>query len=126
MLKAGKRLKIVLTFLLCLGFSFLLQSSASASPQGGTLSAGQAVISQNGGTTTIQELTNSAIINWNSFNIGAGQLVQFLQPEALSAILNRVIGVDPSVIFGTLKSNGIIFLINPNGILFGQGSEIDT
>ena len=113
-------------FLFFLWISFFSYQYAWGSPQGGTISAGQAVISQSGGTTTIQELTNSAIINWNSFNIGAGQLVQFLQPGALSAILNRVIGGNPSLIFGTLKSNGIIFLINPNGILFGQGSEIDT
>ena len=113
-------------FLLFLWISFFSYQYAWGSPQGGTVSAGQAVISQSGGTTMIQELTNSAIINWNSFNIGAGQLVQFLQPGALSAILNRVIGGNPSLIFGTLKSNGIIFLINPNGILFGQGSEIDT
>ena len=104
-------------------FSF---SSVYASPEGGSVEAGQAAINQSGGTTTIQQLTNNVIINWNSFNIGAGQIVQFLQPSALSAALNRVVGADPSAILGELKSNGMVFLINPNGILFGQGAQIDT
>ncbi len=117
-----------LFFFMFLFFSLFIFSFSSvyASPQGWSAAAGQAVINQSGGTTTIQQLTNNVIINWNSFNIGAGQLVQFLQPSALSAALNRVVGADPSVILGELKSNGMVFLINPNGILFGQGAQIDT
>ena len=113
-------------FLFFLYISPFLSHYSWGSPQGGSAAAGQAVINQSGGTTTIQQLTNNVIINWNSFNIGAGQLVQFLQPSALSAALNRVIGGDPSLILGALKSNGRVFLINPNGILFGAGAEIDT
>ena len=117
-----------LFFFMFLFFSLFIFSFSSvyASPEGGSVEAGQAVINQSGGATTIQQLTNNVIINWNSFNIGAGQLVQFLQPGALSAALNRVVGADPSVILGELKSNGMVFLINPNGILFGQGAQIDT
>ena len=41
-------------------------------------------------------------------------------------MLNRVRGQDPSVILGTLSSNGRVFLINPNGILFGRDSRVDV
>ncbi|MDP2761147.1 MAG: YDG domain-containing protein, partial [Sideroxyarcus sp.] len=87
--------------------------------------AGQAGFSTQGSTLSI---TNSpgAIINWQGFSIGASETTRFIQQSAASSVLNRVIGPDPSVIFGTLTSNGRVFLINPSGILFGQGAHIDV
>lgn len=68
----------------------------------------------------------TGIINWSSFSIGNGQLVQFLQPDVHSAVLNRVIGQDPSQILGQLQANGQVVLVNPNGILFGPGSSVNA
>ncbi len=71
-----------------------------------------------------------SIIEWQKFSIGAGEATRFFQPDAASTVLNRVIGsgsaIDPSVILGTLWSNGRVFLVNPSGITFGAGSVIDT
>src|ERR1700722_8819780 len=97
-----------------------------AAPTGSTVVTGTATIQQAGTTTTITQATNQAIINWNSFGIGANELVKFIQPSQLSVILNRVTGIDPSVILGSLQANGRIFLVNPNGIVFGQGSQVDV
>ena len=82
-------------------------------------------MSQAGG---ILNITNShnAIINWGSFSIGVNELTRFIQPSALSPVLNRVIGQDPSAILGALQSNGRVFLINPNGIVFGSGAQINV
>jgi filamentous hemagglutinin family protein len=82
-------------------------------------------MSQAGG---ILNITNShnAIINWGSFSIGVNELTRFIQPSALSAVLNRVVGSDPSAILGSLQSNGRVFLINPNGIMFGSGAQINV
>ncbi|CAN0152359.1 unnamed protein product, partial [Phaeothamnion confervicola] len=74
----------------------------------------------------ILQSSPQAIINWNSFNIGARETVRFLQPSNVSAVLNRVTGGDPSVILGMLQANGRVFLVNPNGILFGPGSVVDV
>lgn len=76
----------------------------------------------------ILEITNSAgtIINWQEFSINLGEITRFLQPDSSSAILNRVIGTDPSQILGTLQSNGRVFLINPNGIVFGADAVVDV
>ncbi|MEX0744165.1 MAG: filamentous hemagglutinin N-terminal domain-containing protein, partial [Phycisphaeraceae bacterium] len=73
-------------------------------------------------------ITNSpgAIINWQGFSIGADETARFIQQGAASSVLNRVIGPDPSAILGTLTSNGRVFLINPSGILFGQGARVDV
>ena len=96
-----------------------------ANPAGASVVAGTASISQNGSTLNIVN-SNGTIINWQSFSIGAGETTNFLQPSALSAVLNRVIGSDLSTIYGTLHSNGKVFLINPNGILIGSSGIINT
>jgi filamentous hemagglutinin family protein len=70
--------------------------------------------------------SNGAIINWQQFNIGAGETTRFIQPTASSAVLNRVLAADPSLLYGTLASNGKVFLVNPAGILVGAGARIDT
>ena len=67
-----------------------------------------------------------AAINWRSFSIGAAEHVNFQQPSASAATLNRVVGTDPSIILGRLTANGQVFLVNRNGILFGQGSKVDV
>ena len=94
--------------LLALTTPVLAQSTA---PTGGQVIFGQAGIAQTGNQTTITQNSTLAIINWQSFSIGANQGVQFVQPGASSIALNRVIGADPSVIMGTLTSNGQVFLI---------------
>ncbi|HEX2828326.1 MAG TPA: filamentous hemagglutinin N-terminal domain-containing protein [Burkholderiales bacterium] len=70
--------------------------------------------------------TPGAIINWQGFSINAGQLTQFLQQNAASTVLNRVVGGNISQIQGQLSSNGRVFLINPAGIVIGAGAMIDT
>ena len=103
-----------------------LLSPATAEPQGGQVRAGSATIQQTLGTTTIQQLTDKAIIDWKKFNIAPNELVKFVQPSEMAVILNRVTGKDPSVILGKLQANGQLFLVNPNGILFGAGSQVDV
>jgi filamentous hemagglutinin family protein len=75
----------------------------------------------------IQTYSPQTIINWGSFSIQVGELTRFMQPSALSAVLNRVgVGASPSAILGALESNGRVFLINPNGIVFGAGAQINV
>ena len=101
---------------------------AFANPQGGQVAAGQATIQGQGTkTVTVTEWSQNAIINWNTFNISAGELTQFNQPNSSSITLNRVTGnLGPSQIYGTITANGRIFLVNPDGILFGLGSRVDA
>jgi filamentous hemagglutinin family protein len=104
----------------------LLPSLAAALPTDGHVVAGQATIQNVSPTTlSVTQISDKAILNWNSFSIAANEAVRFHQPSMHSIALNRVIGVDPSVILGQLQANGRIFLINPNGILFGTGAQIN-
>lgn len=97
-----------------------------ASPTGGQVTTGSATINQSGSVTTINQSSNKASINWNSFNIAPNETVNFVQPSASSVTLNRVIGTSRSLIEGAMNANGQVFLINPNGVLFANGSQINV
>lgn len=99
--------------------------AAHANPVGPQVVSGQAGFSTQGNTLTVTN-TPGAIINWQSFSINQGETTRFLQQNANSAVLNRITGQDPSQILGALQSNGRVFLVNPNGILFGQGAQVDV
>ena len=112
-----------LSFAICLGFSGL----TLAAPQGGTVVAGQATITQPTPTSqVINQTTSKAIIDWQSFSIASGEKVRFNQPSTTSVTLNRVTGYDPSSILGEMSSNGKIFLVNPYGVVFGAGARVDV
>ncbi len=98
----------------------------TALPTGGNVVAGQATIQQAGAAMTIRQATDQAILNWQSFSIGASASVNFTQPGASSVVLNRVLGSDPSAIYGSLTANGQVFLVNPSGVLFGPGARVDV
>lgn len=105
----------------------LVSGGAHANPTGGNVVAGGATINDRGnGTLDINQSTGKAIINWKDFSIGANETVNFRQPGSNSITLNRVVGNDPSAIFGRLNANGTVMLVNPNGVLFGKGARIDV
>ncbi len=98
---------------------------AWANPTGAQVVNGTALLNPQGSTLTVTSTPN-AIINWQSFSINPGETTRFLQQSNASAVLNRVVGIDPSQLLGQLTSNGQVFLINPNGILVGPGARIDA
>ena len=93
-------------------------------PQGGSVNTGSVTIGTNGAQMTINQTTDKASIDWQSFNIGSGASVNITQPNTSSVLLNRVVGNDPSQILGKLSANGQVILINPNGIVFGKDGSI--
>ena len=101
-------------------------SLALAGPTGGTVVAGQANITGAPGSTVINQGSQNAVINWANFNINKGESVQFVQPNSNAVALNRVLGNDGTTILGKLSANGKVFIVNPNGILFGQGASVNT
>src|SRR5258705_5352382 len=82
----------------------------SAEPKGGCVVGGSATIQSPGnGNVTVNQTSSRAIINWNTFNIGAGETTTFVQPGSSSVVLNRVTGgLGPSEIYGTLSANGTV------------------
>ena len=111
------------------GLCFLLFLNGTplwANPNGGVVASGGAAIANAGTTTTINQSTASAIINWQQFSIASNEATKFFVPTASSVTLNRVLGGNPSAIYGSLSSNGKLILVNPSGIVVGPGGRIDT
>ncbi|MFM9889677.1 MAG: YDG domain-containing protein [Rickettsiales bacterium] len=100
--------------------------TANANPQGGVVSAGQASISSAGSTLSVHQQTDRAVIDWQGFDISAGERTEFQQPSAASIALNRVHSAQASVINGTLQANGNLLIVNQNGVLFGQHAVVDV
>ena len=104
----------------------LAGTSVFANPDGASVVSGSATFAHPNGSTLHITNTPGTIINWQQFGIAQGELTRFIQQGANSAVLNRVVGQDASAILGSLQSNGQVFLINPNGMVFGQNAVIDT
>ncbi len=102
----------------------LVNPLSFALPTGGQVGAGQGSIAQSGNTLTVQQSSQNLIVNWQGFSIGSGESVNFLQPGPGAVALNRVLGSNPSQIYGHLTANGQIFLVNPNGVLFGPSAQV--
>ena len=103
-------------------------SVALAGPTGGVaVQGGISIGTMNNNELVITQALQKGIINWTDFSIDAGELVRFAQNAGNDSItLNRVLGSQVSNIQGALQANGNIFLINPNGIVFGAGSQVDV
>ncbi|MFM0504737.1 beta strand repeat-containing protein [Paraburkholderia caffeinilytica] len=100
--------------------------AANTLPTGGTVTYGAATITQNGNTLNINQRSGSAIASFGTFSIGANAVVNINQPGTASSFLARVTGSNPSQIYGLLKSNGAVALINQNGILVGPTGVVDV
>jgi filamentous hemagglutinin family protein len=112
----------VVSFMLLFGPS----GFAGNLPSGGTVVHGNVGIGVDGHTMTLTQASQQAIMTWNSFSIGAGYGVNIDQPSAQAAMLARVVGGDPSAILGSLTADGIFYLVNPNGVFFGQNATVDV
>uniref|UniRef100_UPI002636F145 two-partner secretion domain-containing protein n=1 Tax=uncultured Azonexus sp. TaxID=520307 RepID=UPI002636F145 len=97
-----------------------------ALPTGGQISAGAGSISQSGNSMTIAQGSQNLAINWNSFNIGKDASVNFNQPNSNAIALNRVLGTDGTQILGNLNANGQVWILNPNGVLFGKTAQVNV
>ena len=97
-----------------------------AGPTGGNVVGGSGNISQSGLNTTINQSTGSMAINWDSYNLGANERVQYIQPNSSSLSLNRILSHNGSQIHGRIDANGQVILVNPNGVFFGAGAQINV
>ena len=105
--------------------------AALSNPTGGVVVSGSASFVAKGNYLTVNTggpvgTTANTAINWQSFSIPAGSTTYFNQPTAASTVLNRVVTNTPSLIFGTLGSNGNVVLVNQSGITIGNTAVVDT
>jgi filamentous hemagglutinin family protein len=135
---AGKRMRsrhalTAALFSVAYGYDAIAAPPVIALPTAGVITSGLGSINTNATATaaatamTVNQTTKNMIVNWGSFNIGSSASVNFVQPSSTSAVLNRVgTASGLSQIYGNLTANGQVYIINPNGILFGKGSTVNV
>lgn len=101
-------------------------SPSLAGPEGGTVVSGSATINTVGRNTTITTQSQRTILEFSQFNIGNSERVTFNQPDANSAVLNRITGGQRSTIEGFLGSNGQVYLVNPAGVSFSPSAVVNV
>jgi filamentous hemagglutinin family protein len=119
--RSGTRQKLLVTGLL------FCWANGWALPTGEQPVAGQVNINTpNAGQMQINQTSQQAIVNWQSFSIAPNESVNIQQPNSQAALLNRVVGQDASQIQGQLNANGQVYLVNPNGVMFGKTAQVDV
>ena len=133
--RGGRPAGILALLLAMVGAQALAQEVAIAPPvhelpTGGNVVAGSAILTSgnvgNTATLNIDQSTQRAIIDWNTFNVGSDAQVNFNQPGRDSSTLNRVHDSNPSQIFGSITSTGQVFLTNASGVYFGKSATADV
>ncbi|MBM4231535.1 MAG: filamentous hemagglutinin N-terminal domain-containing protein, partial [Gammaproteobacteria bacterium] len=109
-----------------LGATFGGVAIAADLPSGGQITFGAGSIQQSQSQLTINQSSERMALDWKSFSVGADKSVRFVQPSTSATAINRVTGIDASVIAGKLHANGTVVLINPNGVLFTPTAEINV
>lgn len=98
----------------------------NALPTGGVVTTGSATIDVSGNTMNVGQSSQNAVIDWSTFDIGQSGIVNFNQNNAAAVAVNRVHSGSPSQIFGQLNATGHVVILNSNGVLFGQGSQVNV
>lgn len=109
------------------GFVFAVCAApvAVAGPEGLSVGAGTASAIGNGSHLDVTA-SHNAVLNWQSFNIGASESVTFHQPSAGSVVWNNIHDANPSQIFGRIDANGFVVLMNPSGFYFGPDAHVSA
>lgn len=99
---------------------------AYAMPQGEVIRSGKGEVTRQDKDMTVNQDSKRLAIDWAGFDIANDERVTFRQPDRDSVALNRVVGDAASVIDGALSGNGHVYVINPNGVLFGKNASVDV
>lgn len=111
---------------LALAMHMLIFGDALAAPAGGDIVGGAGSVTQRGAETTIIQDSERLAIDWQSFDVGENERVEFIQPGESAVALNRILGDKGSEILGRIDANGHVILVNPRGVIFGQGAVVNA
>jgi filamentous hemagglutinin family protein len=124
--KSGRGKPVLRRRILVAALSLAFAPLAFAGPLGGQVILGSGSILQSGAITTIQQTSQNLSLDWQSFNIAKQETVNFQQPSATAIAVNHILDTNGSQILGHLNANGQVWLINPNGVLFGQDAQVNV
>ena len=119
--KGGRAASVLLAVLAVTGSAAYAADARDAAIRGG---AGR--VATVGSTTTIHQTSPRLAIDWTKLSTAPGEALQFNQPNSQAIALNRITGSSPSNFLGSLTASGQVFVLNPNGVLFGAGSQVNV
>ncbi|WP_275405502.1 two-partner secretion domain-containing protein [Burkholderia territorii] len=104
----------------------LLAAQQALAVGAGAIQHGSGSIVRDGAVTTVNQKTDKMVVLWSDMNVAAHETLNIAQPSKTAAMLNRVVGADPTQILGALNASGRVFVVNPNGILIGNQAKINV
>lgn len=75
---------------------------------------------------TIQQTQQKALMDWQKFQLQAGEVLEFQQQQADWIAVNRVHGTDAALVNGEIRAKGRVFILNDNGVLVSKDAVINT
>lgn len=94
-------------------------------PEGSEPTSGGGSLSVEGNTMSFTA-PDGSVFSHNSFNVGKGETVRFVQPSANARVLNRISSNSASTIDGRVEANGKLYFAAPGGLIFGEGAVIQA
>jgi len=121
----GRSMRLTAAAALTAAFLGGVVDESHAGVEGAEIVSGDVTIAQNGNQIVITA-SDGSIIQFDAFNVGLNEIVQFVQPHDLARVLNRITGNEPTLIQGTLMANGFVYFVNPAGVVFGDMATVDV
>ncbi|WP_187411239.1 filamentous hemagglutinin N-terminal domain-containing protein [Saccharophagus sp. K07] len=111
---------------LAIAAHIFLSGNALGAPDGGNIVGGSGVIEQGVDVTKVVQESSRLAVDWQSFDIGKNERVEFIQPGQSAVALNRILGNKGTEILGRIDANGHVILVNPRGVVFGESATINV
>jgi filamentous hemagglutinin family protein len=117
---------LALSLILSLAGLAYAEPAVNALPTGGLVVSGDASIATSGATLNVNQTSQRAIVNWDSFNVGQDATVNFNHPNSSASTLNRISSGTPSQIYGKINAIGEVILQNTAGVYFSKSASLDV
>lgn len=102
--------------------AFLIPQIGFAAPTGEHDMTTGVAVSRSGSTTSIGASAANNVIKWKDYSVASGETVAYDTKN----YLNLVTGANTSAINGTITGGGKIYLVNPNGVIFGKTASVNV
>ena len=107
--------------------AFLIPQISFAAPTGGSVAQGGATINQSvANMTDITSTTTNNVLTWTDYSVNNGETVKYDNGAQTNNYLNIVTGSNTSKIYGTITGGKDVYLVNPNGVIFGRTASVNV
>ena len=123
--KDAKSLAIRIGIALSAGM-FSIIPVAYGAPSGGKVEAGIVDIVNAAKEVNITSTTKNNVISWQDFSIAKDETVKFDGGNKTNNYLNIIRGANTSQIDGKIEGGNDVYIVNPNGVIFGKGASVNV